>query len=79
MRRIRKMTWVLLAWTGLMIWWLVSYASSTDCSEQTGRYQKAAEQGCEAGTSIGVFMILVVAALGFLVLGMIWFMTRRKA
>jgi hypothetical protein len=74
----RKMTWALIGWTGLMGWWLISYVAESNCSDQVGKYQNAKQTGCEAGTSIGIFMILIVAFLGFVVLGMIWLMSRRR-
>lgn len=70
----RKTTWALIVWSVLMGYWLISYAAQ-GCNEAG----KAAQSGCEAGTTIGVFMILVVAALGFVVLSLVAMMSRRRS
>jgi hypothetical protein len=69
----RKSTWALIVWSALMAYWLIGY-SVQGCHESG----QAAQSGCEAGTTIGVFMILVVAGLGFIVLSLIWLMSRKK-
>lgn len=57
-----------------MAYWLIGYAAP-GCDESS----RAAQSGCEAGTSIGVFMILVVAALGFIIISLIGLMSRRRS
>lgn len=69
----RKSTWALIIWGGLMAYWLIGYLAP-GCDESS----RAAQSGCEAGETIGVFMILVVAALGFIVLSLVSLMSRRR-
>jgi hypothetical protein len=74
----RKMTWVLIIFTVVMFAWMIGGAGAADCEELRGQYQQAKETGCEAGTAIGVGLIFVLWVLGFLVLSLIWFMTRPR-
>jgi hypothetical protein len=75
MRRWRKMTWAIWAWTALMVVWAVSGASATDCGEELS---EAARSACEAGTGIGVVLLFFVWLIGFGILSVIWFMTRPR-
>jgi hypothetical protein len=76
----RKATWALLIWNVLIIIWLVSGVGSVsnNCSNLTG----AELQGCQAGTAIGagigVTFIIIIWFIGFIVLGLIWLMSRPK-
>lgn len=75
------MTWALWAWSALIIAWAVAGAAGNDCAEQKGDGLLTAEDAqtaCEAGTGIGVAIILVVGFCGFVVLALIWFMTRPR-
>jgi hypothetical protein len=65
------MTWVLILWSALIVVWIAAGASSTHCN---GTYGSA----CNAGKGIGVGIILVFGFLGFIVLSLIWFMTRPR-
>jgi hypothetical protein len=74
----RKMTWVLIIFSALMLIWIIAGASATDCEDQVGQYQNAKEAGCEAGTAIGVGLLIFLWFIGFVVLGLIWLMTRPR-
>jgi predicted small integral membrane protein len=74
----RKMTWVLIIWSALMLAWIINAGVGADCSEQVGQYQQAKQSGCEAGTGIGIGLLITLWFMGFVVLGMVWFMTRPK-
>ena len=76
-RRIRKMTYVLWAWCLMIIVWAVAGAASTP-AQHCGAYQKACVEGAQAGTGIGVAIILFVGFIGFVFFSLIWFMTRPK-
>lgn len=69
------MTWALIFWSVLTVFWITAGLAGTDCGEETS---EAAKAGCEAGTGIGVAFVLFVGFLGFVVLSLIWFMTRPK-
>jgi hypothetical protein len=81
--RWRKMTWVVLIWTGLMFAWMIGGAASAqdsaDCaSEATQALRDACEAGTDIGTGLGVAALFFLWFIGFLVLSIVWFMTRRK-
>ena len=77
----RKMTWVLIVWSGAILAWAIAGAAANECASQTGdAYLSAhsAQQACQAGTGIGVAFILFVGFFGFAFFSLIWFMTRPK-
>ena len=76
MRKWRKMTWVLIVWVLLILAWAIGGASSAshDCSRQATDVRDA----CQAGTGIGVLLILLVGFFGFVFFSLIWFMTRPR-
>ncbi len=87
MRHWRKMTWVLLGWVGLIVLWIVVGAKSA--IDETAAAACAAEsdgfltvEDCtaaqEIGTGIGVALILGLGFVGFVVLSIVWFMTRPR-
>lgn len=69
MRGWRKMTWVLWAWCALIVYLAVAGASGSDCG---------GEDACEAGTGLGVLLILLVGFFGFMFFAAIWYMTRPR-
>jgi len=82
MRNWRKMTWALIAWSALILIWAIGGGASNNCSNQRGgRYLSAhdLQQACDAGTGIGVAVILLFGFFGFVVLSLIWFMTRPRS
>lgn len=73
---MRKMTWVLIAWCALILVWAIAGGSSAneDCrAEATSQF---ARDACDAGTGLGVAMVLFIGFIGFVFLSIIWFMTR---
>ena len=82
----RKMTWVLLLWTTVMLAWAIGGGTSAAqnsesyCATHTDAY--FTQQDClgasHAGTAIGVALIILLWFLGFVVLSLVWFMTRPK-
>jgi hypothetical protein len=76
----RKMTWVLITFTVIMFAWMIGGGTSagSQCNDVSGHYQNAKEAGCQAGTAIGVGLIFGLWFFGFVVLSIIWFMTRPK-
>lgn len=75
MRGWRKMTWVLLIWCAIILIWAIGGGAAADCSQETS---EAARAGCEAGTGIGIALILLIGFFGFMFFGFIWFLTRPR-
>ncbi len=73
LRRVRKMTYVVWAWCLLVLTWAVAGGSSA-ANSCHGAYTNA----CQAGTGIGVALILLVGFFGFVFFSLIWFMTRPR-
>lgn len=71
----RKMTWVLIIWSALILIWAVAGAGSNDCANESSQSLRDA---CEAGTGIGVLLILFIGFFGFVFFALIWFMTRPR-
>jgi hypothetical protein len=78
------MTWTILIFTGLMALWAIVGAGGADnhqwCVDHPDKYLSVKD--CEAarnvGTGIGVVLIFLLWMIGFIILSMIWFMTRPK-
>ena len=74
-KRWRKMTWVLYAWTAVFAVWITSGILGANCETGTDQYEQA---GCEVGTGVGVALVGTLGFMGFVVVSLIWFMTRPK-
>lgn len=74
MRHWRKMTWAIIAWSALMLIWIIVGTNAADCGSKTG----AQKSGCEAGAGIGIAGLMFLWFIGFVVLALIWFMTRPR-
>ena len=76
--RWRKMTWLILIFTGVMIVWVYSSSRTEVCSEYA--LGSTDRDLCEAreliGTGIGVGLLFCVWFVGFIILSIIWFMIR---
>lgn len=66
------MTWVLVAWVVLIVVWVIAGLNGAGCEDE--EFQGA----CEAGTGIGVGLVVLFGFLGFFVLGLVWLMTRPR-
>jgi hypothetical protein len=71
----RKMTWVLIIWSALILIWAIAAGASNDCANQAS---EAAQSGCEAGTGIGIAIVLFIGFIGFVFFSLIWFMSRPR-
>jgi hypothetical protein len=90
MRRLvphwRKMTWVINIVNLLFLVWLITGVSSrpskdcaSDPSVTAGTISKSAcEAASDVGTGIGVALIIFLWFIVFIVLGLVWLMTRPK-
>lgn len=76
MRHWRVMTWVLWAWTILCVLWVATgLGAKGSCN---GLSQSACAAAGDVGHGIAVFVQIVVWLIVFLILSLIWFMTRPK-
>ena len=90
MRRLiphwRKMTWVLVIWTAIFAVWIIAGVSSNDsndrayCRAHIDHYftMKDCLSASHAGTAIGAALIFILWFLGFVVLGLVWLMSRPR-
>lgn len=75
------MTWALVVWSVLILVWMIGGGAAADCgSERGGEFlsDREAQTACEAGTGIGIAFIGVIGFMGFVVLSLVWFMTRPR-
>jgi hypothetical protein len=88
--RWRKMTWLILVFSAVMLVWLVGGAASNpdvtraevaECAEGGFFTEEECRDTLEAagdiGTGIGVSLIFLLWFVGFVTLSIVWFMTRR--
>lgn len=80
MRRFRKMTWTILVWTALFAAWGISGAGavSNNCVGELGDTLAACQAGTAIGSGIALTMIFSLWFAGFIVLSIVWFMSRPK-
>lgn len=76
--RWRKATWALVIWSAIILIWAIGGGSSAahDCAKQATELDQSA---CQAGTGIGVALILTLGFFGFVLLSLVWLMSRPKA
>ena len=80
------MTWVLWIWTIIFAIWIIAGVNSGTthnhayCVAHHGQYLsvKDCEAASNAGTAIGATLIFILWFIGFIILALIWLMTRRK-
>ena len=73
----RMMSWVLIVWTAIFVVWIgagVADRPSKDCPPGDQLCQDASD----VGTSIGVGLVVTLFFVGFVILSLIWLMTRPK-
>ena len=71
------MTWVLWTWTAIFAIWLIvglSDRASKDCPPG----DELCIEASDVGTGIGAALIFVLWFIGFVVLGLIWLMSRPR-
>jgi hypothetical protein len=73
--RWRKATWALVIWCVLILVWAIAGSASNDCASQATDLDQSA---CEAGTGIGVLLILFIGFFGFVFFSLIWLMSRPR-
>jgi predicted nucleic acid-binding Zn ribbon protein len=77
--RWRIFTWVILAFNLLMLIWVISGIASNarNCSGLTGDALTNCQAG-NVGTGIGVGLLILLWALGDIILGVLWLVTRPR-
>jgi hypothetical protein len=75
------MTWAILIWTVLMALWLASGLSATanNCAGMTGSDLTACQAGTAIGGGLAVSALFILWLIGFVILSIIWFMTRPRS
>jgi amino acid transporter len=78
------MTWVVVGWCVLILVWAIAGGASNNatayCEAHPSAYLslKACEDARNAGTGIGIALILLIGFFGFVFFSFIWLMTRPK-
>lgn len=78
--RWRKATWALAIWVALIAVWIITGvmgASGTSCGPSLSK--DLCDSATAIGTGIGVTIVLVIGFLGFVVLSLVWLMSRPKS
>jgi tRNA(Ile2) C34 agmatinyltransferase TiaS len=75
--RWRKMTWVLNLWNLVFLIWIIAGISDR-ASKNCAPGDELCINASDAGTGIGVAVIILLWFLGFIVLALVWLMTRRR-
>src|SRR4051812_3217175 len=75
--RWRKATWALVLWSAFILIWAIAGGScaANDCAQQATDLDQSA---CQAGTGIGIAIVLLFGFFGFVFFSLIWLMTRPK-
>jgi hypothetical protein len=77
MSKWRKATWALAIWNVLMLLWTATLAGGIgDCAGESGWALTVCEAGRALGTGMGIPFVVIVWFIGFIVLGLIWLMSR---
>jgi hypothetical protein len=71
------MTWVLNIWNVLFLVWLI-VGINDRASKKCPPGDDLCTSASDVGTGVGVALILILWFLGFVVLSLVWFMTRRR-
>jgi hypothetical protein len=80
MPRLRKASWAIVIFTALMALWIVSGVSgaSNNCAGMTGDQLTTCQAGTAIGGGIAVTLLFMIWFVGFVVLAIVWFMSRPK-
>lgn len=80
MPKWRKATWALVIWTFLIALWIGAGVMnvSDSCTGRTGNELETCQAATAIGGGIGVTFIVVIWFIGFVVLGLVWLMSRPK-
>ena len=79
MRRFRKMTWAIWLWSALMLTWVITAIATRpagSCKATAYLSKQDCASASNVGTGIGVTLLIVLWFFGFIVLSLIWMMSR---
>jgi hypothetical protein len=71
------MTWVLIAWSAVMLVWIIGGIASRP-SKDCLPTDKTCIDASDVGTGLGVGLLIFLWFLGFIVLALVWLMSRPK-
>ena len=71
----RKMTWAIVIWTVLMLVWGIAGSQSVS-SNCPGLDAATCQAATAVGTGIGLSVLFFIWFIGFIILSIIWFMSR---
>lgn len=77
----RKATWAVVIWTVLMAIWMIGGSQQTPdktCAGETGSALDLCQSAYHVGTGIGVTLLFVLWFIGFVVLSLVWLMSRPQ-
>jgi hypothetical protein len=80
----RKMTWAIVLWCALIVIWAVVGSTSANhqdlhqCLSGGFLSRQDCQNAANAGTGVGVALVLFIGFIGFVFLSLIWFMTGRR-
>jgi hypothetical protein len=74
------MTWAILVFSGLMLVWAIAGTAGEVCGEYApgAADREACELGEDIGTGLGIAALFFLWFLGFVILSIVWFMTRPR-
>lgn len=74
------MTYVILVFNLLMVIWVIAGAATASGNPSNcGTLDvKTCNQASDAGTAVGVFLLVALWAFGDIILGVIWLVTNRQ-
>ena len=71
----RVMSWMLIVWTAIFAIW-IGAAVADRPSKACAPGDQLCQDASDVGTSIGVGLVVTLFFVGFVILSLIWFMTR---
>jgi hypothetical protein len=74
----RKATWAVVIWTVLMFAWMIAGAQGTTAKDCGSLDQATCQAATNIGTGIGVTLLFILWFIGFVVLSLVWLMSRPQ-
>lgn len=80
MRGWRKATWALVIWTAIFAIWIAAGTGSVanNCAGLVGDDLTLCQSGTAIGGGLAVTFLIFLWFMGFVVLSLVWFMSRPK-
>jgi hypothetical protein len=79
-KRRRVFMWFILAVNVLFLWWIIAGVggNADNCAGEVGQALEDCQTATNIGTGIGVVFIIFLWAMVDVILGVIYFVTRRR-